>query len=244
MSAIETHIPLLVSAADLRRELEDIVRSRHCVRHPLIEAWAAGTLDRQVLGRWVQEHYHFTKDLWAFLGTNYGNCPHPDARAVIMENLGEEEDPADPHVNILLRFARACGVDPEEIRASKPLPTTWGLKDWLTVISTRRTWLESSAGMHIGMESQLPTIVEKILPALREKYHFTEDDIRFFTLHHAADVEHGGRMYDMVGKYANTPELQEGVRQAVREGTQKRWLYHDGVYIKHVLGYPIDTLSC
>jgi pyrroloquinoline quinone (PQQ) biosynthesis protein C len=94
------------------------------------------------------------------------------------------------------------------------------------------------------MESQLPTMVETILPAMREKYKFGEDDIRFFTLHYYADQEHGGRIYDLVGKYATTPQIQEAVRQAVREGTQKRWLYYDGVYIKHVLKHPLDALSC
>ncbi|HEX6511997.1 MAG TPA: iron-containing redox enzyme family protein [Chloroflexota bacterium] len=229
-------------AEGFKRELKTIVDERHCSQHPLVEAWAAGTLPKEVLGRWAQEHYHFTKDLWAFLAATYANCPHSDVRATIMENLSEEIDPADPHLQILLGFASACGVSPEEIKASKPLPTTWGLKDWLTRISTRQSWIESAAGMHIGMESQMPTMAAKIIPALREKYGLSESDIRFFTLHHEADQEHGGRIYELVGKYATTPEVQEAVRQAVREGTQKRWLYYDGVYIKYVLGYPIDVL--
>ena len=37
--------------------------------------------------------------------------------------------------------------------------------------------------------------------------------------------------------------IQEAVKNAVREGTQKRWLYYDGVYIKYVLGYPIDAIE-
>lgn len=233
-----------VSPEQFKKDLKAIVDSRHCIHHPLVEAWAAGTLPKEVLGRWAQQHYHFTKDLWAFLAATYANCPPADARATILENLTEEEDPNDPHVNILLGFAAACGVSPDEIKASKPLPTTWGLKDWLTRISTRQHWLESAAGMHIGMESQMPTMAATIIPALRDKYHLTEDQIRFFTLHHEADQEHGGRIYEVVARYATTGEMQEAVRQAVREGTQKRWLYYDGVYIKYVLGYPIDALSC
>jgi pyrroloquinoline-quinone synthase len=172
-----------------KAELKQIVDSRHCIHHPLVEAWAAGTLPKEVLGRWAQEHYHFTKDLQAFLAT-----------------------------------------------------TTWGLKDWLTRISTRQSWIESAAGMHIGMESQMPTMAAKILPALREKYGLTDHELRFFDVHYEADQEHGSRIYDLVGKYATTPEIQEAVKQAVREGTQKRWLYYDGVYVKYVLGYPIDAL--
>jgi len=90
----------------------------------------------------------------------------------------------------------------------------------------------------------MPTMCHKILPALRDKYKMSEQDIRFFALHYEADQEHGGRIYDLVGKYATTAEIQEAVKKAVREGTQKRWLYYDGVYIKYVLDYPIDALSC
>ena len=234
----------LAGPEDFKAQIKAIVDARHCNRHPLVEAWATGKLTRPQMAAWVREHYHFTKDLWAFLSAVYSNCPYPDARAAIMENLSEEEDPKDPHTEILLSFAAACGADPAKIKQSQPMPTTWGLKDWLTVISTRRSWIEAAAGMHIGLESQLPTMVQHILPALRDVYRFKEDEIRFFTLHFEADQEHGGRIYDLVGRYATTPELQEAVRQAVRDGTQKRWLYYDGVYIKHVLGYPIDTLAC
>ena len=242
--ALESPSGGLSSPEEFTAELKAIVDARHCIHHPLVEAWASGALPKDVLGRWAQEHYHFTKDLWAFLAATYANCPEADARETIMENLSEEEDPRDPHVNILLGFARACGVAPEEIKASKPLPTTWGLKDWLTRISTRQPWIESAAGMHIGMESQMPAMAAAIIPALRDKYGLSEAEIRFFTLHHEADQEHGGRIYELVAKYAATPDVQQAVRQAVREGTQKRWLYYDGVYIKYVLDYPIDALSC
>jgi pyrroloquinoline-quinone synthase len=241
-AAAHERVHPLASPEEFTSSLKALVDSRHCINHPLLQTWAAGTLPKEVLGRWAQEHYHFTKDLWAFLAATYSNCPYPDARQAIMENLTEEEDPEDPHINILLRFASACGVPAEEIKASRPLATTCGLKDWLTRISTRNSWIESAAGMHIGMESQMPAMCAAILPALREKYGFKDDEIRFFTLHHEADQEHGGRIYDLVGKYATTPELQTAVRQAVLEGTQKRWLYYDGVYIKYVLGYPIDAL--
>jgi pyrroloquinoline-quinone synthase len=237
-------MPQAAGPEEFKRELKAIVDSRHCIRHPLVQSWATGELPKEVLGRWAQEHYHFTKDLWAFLAATYANCPYPDARETIMENLAEEQNPADPHVNILLAFAEACGVSAGEIRASNPLPTTWGLKDWLTRISTHQPWIESAAGMHIGMESQMPKMAGQILPALKDTYGLDERATRFFSLHYEADQEHGGRIYDLMGKYATTFEVQEAVKQAVREGTQKRWLYYDGVYIKYVLGYPIDVLSC
>jgi len=86
----------LVGSDDFKAQIKDIVDARHCVRHPLVEAWAAGKLTRPQMAAWVREHYHFTKDLWAFLAAVYSNCPYPDARAAIMDNLSEEQDPNDP----------------------------------------------------------------------------------------------------------------------------------------------------
>jgi pyrroloquinoline quinone (PQQ) biosynthesis protein C len=54
-----------------------------------------------------------------------------------------------------------------------------------------------------------------------------------------ADTEHGGRAFDLVEKYAVTPEQQRRALLAAREGAEKRWLYIDGVYIHYVLGYPL-----
>ena len=118
----EEHMPVaaaevagkLAGPDDFKAQIKDIVDARHCIRHPLVEAWAAGKLTRPQMAAWVREHYHFTKDMWAFLAAVYSNCPYPDARAAIMDNLSEEQDPNDPHTEILLTFAAACGADPAD----------------------------------------------------------------------------------------------------------------------------------
>jgi hypothetical protein len=52
--------------------------------------------------------------------------------------------------------------------------------------------------------------------------------------------EHGRRALEVVAKHT-PPELRPRVLQALWEGTEKRWGYFDGVYIKYVMGYNLGN---
>src|SRR5579884_3356121 len=108
-------------ATTFRDEMLEVVRRRHCERHPLTEAWARGELSREQLGRWAIEHYHYTRDLWFFCGRIMANCPVKAGRAMELDNLAEEENPEDEHNRQLLDFIAACGLDPEAAIAADPL---------------------------------------------------------------------------------------------------------------------------
>jgi len=221
-------------------EMQEVVQRRHCVRHPLTEAWSQGDLSREQLARWAVEHYHYTKDLYFFCGRILANCEFPEGRAMELENLAEEENPDDMHNAQLLDFITACGFDAVEATKSDPLPTTKALRDWLQLICEKRSWQEAVAGFHIGMESQFTTICARVAPVLRDRYGFDQHARRFFDTHIGADEEHGRRALEVVEKLT-PPDLRPKVLQAIWEGTEKRWLYFDGVYVKYVLGYNLGN---
>jgi pyrroloquinoline-quinone synthase len=227
-------------ATTFRTEMLDVVRRRHCERHPLTEAWVRGELSREQLGRWAIEHYHYTKDLWFFFGRIMANCPVKAGRAMELDNLADEENPEDVHNQQLLDFIAACGLDPQAAMEADPLPTTKALRDWLQLLCEKRTWQEAAAGFHVGMESQLAGICARVVPVLRDHYRFEPAEMRFFSTHLTADQEHGSRALEVADEYT-PPELRPRVLQAIWEGTEKRWLYFDGVYVKHVLGYNLGN---
>lgn len=223
-----------------RDDMLAVVERRHCKTHPLTNAWAAGELTREQLGRWAVEHFHYTHDLHTFFGRILANADQQEARAMELDNLADEENPADPHNRQLLDFIDACGLQTATLIARPPLPTTQALRDWLLLLCEKRSWQEAAAGFHVGMEAQLSPICDRVVPALRRHYGFDERAIRFFVTHQTADIEHGGRALATVEKY--TPEgLRPRVLQAISEGTEKRWLYFDGVYVKYVLGYNLGN---
>lgn len=227
----------MATITTFRQQMLDVVEDRHCKRHPLTDAWAKGELSREQMGRWAIEHWHYTHDLHTFFGRILANCDQQEGRVMELDNLADEQNEDDPHNRQLLDFIDACGLDASLIERP-PLPTTQALRDWLLLLCEKRSWQEAAAGFHVGMEAQLAAICDRLVPALRDHYALDARSIRFFVTHQTADLEHGGRALAVAEKY--TPDaLRPKVIQAVREGTEKRWLYFDGVYVRWVLGYNL-----
>src|SRR5215471_12980776 len=103
-----------MAVTTLRDELRAAVESRHCRHHPYYQLW------REAIAGWAQEHYHYTKDIMWLSGVNLIDIPYADVREMFRQSLAEEMDPKEPHVEILLRFAEAMGLDREAVKRSKP----------------------------------------------------------------------------------------------------------------------------
>lgn len=153
----------------LRDEIRAAVESRHCRHHPYYQLWRQGRLPREAIAGWVQQHYHFTKDVVWLQGTYLADVPYPDVREKFQQAIAEETDPKDPHIAILLRFGQAMGRDPEAVKRSKPLPTTQALLDWVWILTRQRSIVEAIAGLNIGLESQPPQPVRRSGPYLEGK---------------------------------------------------------------------------
>lgn len=228
-----------------RLALEDAINQRHSAVHPWSEAWGSGKLNRKLLGEWVKQHYHYVSHFSEWLASVYANCPHWDVQHFLLENITEEEgfvgsgdfEPVR-HSELLLSFAETCGMKRDEILNAQVngelLPETLGLQSWCHRQSTR-PFVEALSGLLIGLESQVPAIYSKTTPPLLEKYGFTEDEVSFFTLHIVADAEHGERGYEIVEKYATTPEQQATCVGLVKEAAHMRRLYLDGLYRKFLV---------
>lgn len=234
-----------MSKSAFRAALEDAIAQRHSAVHPWSEAWTSGKLTRPLLGEWVKQHYHYVSHFSEWLGMVYANCPHWDVQHFLLENMTEEEGfvgSADfapvRHSELLLDFAEHCGMKKVTVldaqKNGELLPETLGLQSWCHRQSLR-PFVEALSGLLIGLESQVPAIYSKTTPPLLEKYGFTEEEVTFFTLHIVADQEHGDRGYEIVEKYATTPEQQATCVGLVREAAMMRRLYLDGLYRKFLV---------
>ncbi len=233
-----------MAKSDFRAALEAAITARHSSVHPWSEAWVSGKLSKRLLGEWVKQHYHYVSHFSEWLATVYGSCPFEEVRDFLLENMAEEEGvtgqagfPAVRHTKLLLDFAEACGKPRAEIadaqRNGELLPETLGLQSWCAV-QAHKPSIEALSGLLVGLESQVPKIYSKTTPPLVEKYGFTEEEIVFFRLHIVADEEHGERGFEIVEKYATTPEAQDASVRAVKEATLMRRLYLDGLYNKYL----------
>jgi len=223
----------------LRQRLEAAVMERHCANHPLTEKWAQGKLSRNAMMGWGTEHWHWVSKMPAANFYISANAPK-DVIEMEMENFREETGEARSHLDIVLRFARVNGAKIDEIKAGRGLPTTEAWTNWLLRVAREQHWIAAVAACRVGTESQSPLLYGRLLPALRNIYRFTEEEIEHFWLHVDVDTEHGGRAFDVLERHCTTPEFQEMAIYYARESARMRWFYFDGIYLHYETGYKLS----
>ena len=223
----------MTTMSPFRTELENAVNARHSRLNPFTEKWVNGELTRGQLGSWAKQHYQYVSQFARWCATVYGDCPDSDARDFLLENIIEEEA-GTKHVDLLIRFAEACGVSRAQVEGTAQLPTTRALTAWCYE-TAHRPFTEAAAGLLVGLESQVPGIYRRNLPPLKSLYGFTDREGEFFAIHIEADEIHGERGYEIVETYSTTPEMRRHAVEAVRQATEMRWQYMSGLYRSYVL---------
>jgi pyrroloquinoline-quinone synthase len=219
--------------SEFRARLENAVNARHSRLNPFTEKWVKGELSRAQLGAWACQHYQYVSQFARWCAAVYAECPDPEARDFLLENIIEEESGVK-HVELLIRFAEACGVSRREVETARQLPTTRALTAWCYETS-RRPFHVAAAGLLVGLESQVPGIYQRNLPPLKTHYGFTDHEVEFFAIHIEADEVHGERGYQIVEGHCATADRQAEALEQVRQATEMRWQYMTGLHRAYVL---------
>jgi pyrroloquinoline-quinone synthase len=241
----------LLNEADFRVALEDAMKGTMAKDASFSRAWATGKLSRVHFANWATNHYHYVGPFGDYLGLMYAKTPDwaRDAKDFLLQNLYEEELSDDRHTDLLVRFAEACGATREYVYDRRnAMPFTKGLQGWLYYVSQNEHFAVSTAALIVGLESQVPSIYRTQYPALIDPdiYGFSEWETEFFDLHITSDEVHGERGYQIVLKYADTPELQERCLYMVREAADMRFTYTKNLYetyVKPDLGEWVEELA-
>lgn len=233
-------ITMAKTKSELRRRLEAAVDERHCADHPMWDKLAAGELSRNACMGWAVEHYHWISNMLREATFSICAKAPEDAIALELENYHEEEDPEEPHMDIVLRFAEANGADPAAVRAGEGLPTTRSWAAWLKQVARDEPWYCGIAAIRVGTESQSPRLYSRVLPSLRENYGYDEEAIKHFWLHSEVDIEHGDRGFALLDRHCTTPEMQAAAIRFARESARMRWFYFDGIYLHYEMGYALQ----
>ena len=230
-----------MSRADsFKEELQGAVNERHQANHPLVDKIAAGEAKRETITGAISEHWHWIGNLLPEAFYNICSRAPQDVIDMEVENLEEETHPENPHIDLIVRFAEACGVPHAELKVGRGLPTTESWLNWELSATRNQPWIAGLAAVHVSSEAQEPRLFSKILPALRETYSFSEHDLEYWWLHAEADIEHGGRAMDILAKHCDTREKQELAIHWAREGARMKYMFWDGINIHYEMGYALQ----
>lgn len=223
-----------------RLALEAAVDERHCADHPMWDMLAAGDLGKNACMGWAVEHYHWISNMLTEATFQICSKAPADVIELELENFHEEEDPDDPHMEIVLQFAEANGADLAAVRAGEGLPTTRSWAAWLKQVARDEPWHCGVAAIRIGTESQSPRLYSRVLPSLRENYKYDEAAIKHFWLHSEVDIEHSNRGFEMLDRHCTTTEMQDAAIHFARESARMRWFYFDGIFLHYEKGYALQ----
>jgi pyrroloquinoline-quinone synthase len=226
-----------------RDRLVDLRDRQHSKNHPFFDKWARGELSKEQTAHYCVQHYHFVSEYLNWMAYEASQVPHRDVKTYLFENLGDEENPEDRHLDMLTDYVVASGLKRDSVERSTVLPGTEGLQNWGWRMVYQKPWQAALAGMFIGLESQFLDICKKLVPALHKHYGYKPGarEIRFFEEHIGADEIHAGKGFAIVEKYCTTPELQELALKTVEEATVRRWRYMNSVYWFALHGREDDT---
>jgi pyrroloquinoline-quinone synthase len=216
---------------------------RHSKNHPFFELWAQGKLTKEQTAFYCAQHFHYVVEYLNWMAYEASQISQGDVKAYLFENLGDEENPDDRHLDMLKDYVAVCGVKRDSVESSIVLGGTDQLQNWGWRLVHQKPWQAALAGMFIGLESQFLDICKKIVPALHQYYGHKPGarEIRFFEEHIHADEVHGSKGFAIVEKYADTPELQALALKTVEEATIRRWRYMNGIYWYALYGKEDDT---
>ncbi|MEO6163453.1 MAG: iron-containing redox enzyme family protein [Candidatus Binatia bacterium] len=224
-------------------QLAEARDKKHSKNHPFFELWAQGKLTREQTAFYCTQHYHFVGEFLNWLAYMASQIPERDVKNYLYENLGDEENPDDRHLDMLKDYVAASGVDRNSVESSIVLGGTEQLQNWGWMMVYQKPWPVAAAGLFIGLESQFLDICKKIVPALHQHYGYQARarEIRFFEEHIYADEIHGSKGFAIVEKYCTTPELQAAAIKQVEAATIRRWRYMNNIYLYALQGKEDDT---
>lgn len=216
---------------------------KHSKNHPFFELWAQGKLTKEQTALYCTQHYHYVAEYLNWMAYEASQIPQRDVKTYLFENLGDEENPDDRHLDMLTDYVAATGLSRDKVEGSVVLSGTDELQNWGWRLVYQKPWQAALAGMFIGLESQFLDICKKIVPALHKYYGHKPGarEIRFFEEHIHADEIHGSKGFAIVEKYCNTPELQALAVNTVKEATVRRWRYMNSIYWYALHGQEDDT---
>ncbi|MEK7782924.1 MAG: iron-containing redox enzyme family protein, partial [Candidatus Binatota bacterium] len=142
-------------------QLVTIRDKRHSKDHPFFELWARGELTKKQTAIYCIQHYHYVGDYLNWMAYEASQVPHRDVKTYLFENLGDEENPEDRHLDMLTDYVVACGLKREGVEQAAVLAATEALQNWGWRMVYQQPWQAALAGMFIGLESQFLDICKK-----------------------------------------------------------------------------------
>ncbi len=171
----------------LLESLDALIDQHHLLNHPFYQAWTEGSLSRESLQLYAEQHYQHVRAFPENLKRLAERAPAP-LSGMVRDNLAQKVNSAAPHPMLWRQFAQSLGVSESSMNAARPLPGMAALLDAFDEVATHGTMAEAVAAFYV-YEAQLPEISASQIAGLRRFYDVElPRALAYFIVHQESDV--------------------------------------------------------
>lgn len=191
-----------------------------------------------------QEYATYVLDFPVLVGWAYVQCPFPDARRALAENLYEEETgglfAGRPHPELFLEYPRGLGMDVSRFEQVVLLDGSASYRAFLDQASRERGWAVAAAVATIFLEGTKhergeldPSVPKRPTPPLREHplvkhYGLAPEHLALTKAHRAVEGHHRQEAWRVLLDFAAQGE-RSLVVESMREALVHWQAYRDDV---------------
>jgi pyrroloquinoline-quinone synthase len=209
------------------------IQREHTFRDPMFDAVRSGSMSRAGVRLWTLQASLVVRQFTRFISAIHANCPHRDAQQLLAENLWEEHGKgvtSRDHYSLIRKLARSLGATDRDIDDAQPLEETDEYIAHCLKVTRELSFVESMTAIAVGIEIFMPAFFGPLGENLCSKYGLTRDDVDYLLVHVAEDEAHSRRALALLESYADTQEVQEKAKRALREMLLVKRRFAQAVY--------------
>ncbi len=225
--------------------LEELLQIMESKVHWAWPSFTDGVVSKEKLNiHFEQEYEVYIRDFPVFIGRGFIQCPVPEVRRELAENLFEEETgglvAGMPHPELFLRYPRGLGYDLSRFENVELLPNAIRYREYLDRATLDMGWAVSATVSTIFIEGtpyergEVDVAAEKRPEnplsehPLVKHYGLEEADLALTKAHREVEGEHRGAAWKIVKDYVPASERAEVI--AVMKEVCHLWkAYRDDV---------------
>jgi pyrroloquinoline-quinone synthase len=212
---------------ELLNKIDAAIAEKNLLKHPFYQDWQAGKLSREALQLYAAQYYRHVEAFPKHLRVLAARTEGP-IRDIVLENLAEEENPAQPHPKMWREFAAALGVSEDDITCCPALPGTQAVVETFREIVGDRPVAEAVAALY-AYEAQVPEIATTKIDGLKKFYGINSPEgLAYFKVHEEADKAHRAAWRGWLAEHAEGRE--EEILATANEALDALWGALDAVH--------------
>ena len=219
------------SSAAFMKELREEIEAHPAVNHLFLNRCATSPFAREDYRVFGENHYPLVCVFTSYLERLLVRAPTSYAKLwlakVLVDEYGEGSAGED-HATLYGHFLRSCGSTVADEKHGKvPQPALDFIASHRRIVN-EEPFLVGLGAVGPGHEWAIPKMFSAVIPGL-QRAGFREEEIAYFTLHVAQDVDHGRWLEEALTRFGVASEARQQIRRGALLSLEARGRFWSGV---------------